>query len=42
MRGVFPIVTIYEAFGLDVAQGNINGVPNETRTHSWRFVSLAY
>ena len=34
-------VVIYKAFCLDVAQGHTNGAPNETRTHSWRFASLA-
>ena len=32
---------IYEALCFDVAQGRMNGVPNETRTHSCRFASLA-
>ena len=30
---------IYEALCFDVAQGRINGAPNETRTHSCRFSS---
>ena len=32
---------IYKALCFDVAQGRINGAPNETRTHSCRFASLA-
>ena len=32
---------IYKAFCFDVAQGRMNGAPNETRTHSCRFASLA-
>ena len=27
------VVVIYKAFCLDVAQGRMNGTPNETRTH---------
>ena len=34
-------VEIYEGFWLDVAQGHMNGVSNETRTHTWTFASLA-
>ena len=34
-------VEIYKAFCLDVAQNHMNGAPDEIRTHSWRFVSLA-
>ena len=33
-------VAIYEALCFDVAQGQMNGAPNETRTHSCRFASL--
>ena len=33
-------VVIYEALCFDVAQGQMNGAPNETRTHSCRFASL--
>ena len=33
-------VVIYEALCFDVAQSQMNGAPNETRTHSWRFASL--
>ena len=33
-------VVIYEALCFDVAQGQMNGAPNETRTHSCRFSSL--
>ena len=32
---------IYKAFCFDVGQGRMNGAPNETRTHSCRFASLA-
>ena len=32
-------VVIYEALCFDVAQGQMNGAPNETRTHSCRFAS---
>ena len=32
---------IYEALCFDVAQGRLNGAPNETRTHSCRFASQA-
>ena len=32
---------IYEALCFDVAQGRMNGAPNETRTHLCRFASLA-
>ena len=35
------VVVIYEALCFDVAQGQMNGAPNETRTHSCRFASLA-
>ena len=34
------IVVIYEALCFDVAQGQMNGAPNETRTPSCRFASL--
>ena len=34
------VVVIYKAFCLDVAQGHINGAPNETRTFLCRFASL--
>ena len=34
-------VVIYKALCFDVAQGRMNGAPNETRTHSCRFASLA-
>ena len=37
----FRLFVIYYTFCLDVADGRMNGVPNETRTHSCRFVSLA-
>ena len=32
---------IYKALCFDVAQGRMNGAPNETRTHLCRFASLA-
>ena len=32
---------IYEALCFDVAQGRLNGAPNENRTHSCRFASQA-
>ena len=32
---------IYKALCFDVAQGRMNGAPNETRTHSCRSASLA-
>ena len=31
---------IYEGLYFDLAQGQVNGAPNETRTHSCRFASL--
>ena len=34
-------IVIYEALCFDVAQGRMNGAPNETRTHSCRFSSQA-
>ena len=34
-------VVIYEALCLNVAQGRINGAPNETQTHLCRFASQA-
>ena len=34
-------IVIYKALCFDVAQGRMKGVPNETRTHSCRFASLA-
>ena len=33
------IVVIYKALCFDVAQGQMNGAPNETRTHSCRFAN---
>ena len=33
------IIVIYEALCFDVAQGRMNGAPNETRTHSCRFAN---
>ena len=35
-------VVIYKVFFFDVAQSRMNGAPNETRTHSWRFASLVW
>ena len=35
------VSVIYEAVCFDVAQDQMNGEPNETRTHSCRFASLA-
>ena len=34
-------IVIYKALCFDVAQGQMNGAPNETRTHSCRFASQA-
>ena len=34
-------LVIYKALCFNVAQGRMNGAPNETRTHSCRFASLA-
>ena len=34
-------IVIYKALCIDVAQGLMNGAPNETRTHLCRFASLA-
>ena len=34
-------ILIYKALCFDVAKGRMNGAPNETRTHSCRFASLA-
>ena len=34
------VVVIYEGLYFDLAQGQMNGAPNETRTHSCRFASL--
>ena len=35
------VIVIYKALYFDVAQGRMNGAPNETRTHLCRFASLA-
>ena len=35
------LYVIYKALCFDVAQGRMNGAPNETRTHSCRSASLA-
>ena len=34
-------IVIYETLCFDVAQGRMNGAPNETRTHSCRFARQA-
>ena len=34
-------IVIYKALCFDVAQGRMNWAPNENRTHSCRFASLA-
>ena len=34
-------IVIYIDFCLDVEQGLINWAPNETRTYTWKFASLA-
>ena len=34
-------VVIYKAFCLNVAEGRMNRVPNETWTHLWRLASQA-
>ena len=34
-------LVIYKALYFNVAQGRMNGAPNETQTHSCRFDSLA-
>ena len=36
-----PYLEIYETLYFDVAQGQMNWAPNETRTHSCRTASLA-
>ena len=40
MRLELTRVVIYEGLYFDLAQGQMNGAPNETRTHSCRFASL--
>ena len=35
------LIVIYKALCFDVAQGRMNGAPNETRTHSCRFARLS-
>ena len=35
------VIVIYKALCFDAAQGRMNGAPNEARTHSCRFASLA-
>ena len=39
--GSLRVVVIYWAFCLDLVQGRMNGTPDDIRTHSWRFASLA-
>ena len=34
-------IVIYKALCFDMAQGRMNGAPNETRTHSCRFARLS-
>ena len=34
-------IVIYEALCFDVARGQMNGAPNETRAHSYRFARQA-
>ena len=34
------VVVIYQGLYFDLAQGQMNGAPNETQTHSCRFTSL--
>ena len=41
LNGISAILVIYKALCFDVAQGQMNGAPNETRTHSCRFASPA-
>ena len=41
MRDTAGEVVIYKAICFDVAEGRMNGAPNETRTHWCRFASLA-
>ena len=38
---IYLCIVIYKAICFDVAQGRMNGAPNETRTHSCRFGSQA-
>ena len=38
---LFQANVIYEALCFDATQGRMNGAPNETRTHSYRFASQA-
>ena len=37
----YEYIVIFEALCFDVAQGRMNGAPNETRIHSCRFASQA-
>ena len=41
LKYYYIYIVIYKALCFDVAQGRMNGAPNETRTHSYRFASLA-
>ena len=38
LRSSYDVLVI-EAFCLNAAQGHMNGAPNKTQTHSWRFAS---
>ena len=40
-RKQYNIIVIYEALCFDVAQGRMNGVPNDNQNHSCRFASQA-
>ena len=41
MKKAALFIVIYKALCFDMAQGQMNGAPNENQTHSWRFASLA-
>ena len=41
-HGLAYQVVIYKGLYFDLAQGQMNGAPNETRTHSCRFASLNF
>ena len=36
-----PTQCLQDSFCFDVVQGQMNGPPNETHIHSWKFSSLA-
>ena len=38
---IYIYIVIYEGLYFDLAQGQMNGAPNETRTHSCRFAPSA-